>query len=249
MAKVNISPPSAWIDVVDKIEEDLCWQLAFEQVIINYQETLAPEIIEELRTIKDGKALLTDNGFAIDTLIRRNLYGVGTIEEAEKRLNDIEASLLGFTVSLMGNRTTSNPNVVNNQFDYSSLPESSGAWLFRFREKVPGTYYQTRQSNILANSAVRKWLKQRFEAGKGFRALEADALALLHDFIALVTEESPEGLIYGSELSNQGPQVLDLVKKARGGAFSGDISRTAAANELFQNQFFLQLYTTAAQIV
>ena len=86
MAQVNISPPSVWIKVVEKIEEDLCWQLAFEQVIINYQETLAPEIIEELRTIKDGKALLTDDGFAIDTLIRRNLFSVGTIEEAEKDL-------------------------------------------------------------------------------------------------------------------------------------------------------------------
>lgn len=249
MAQVNISPPSVWIKVVEKIEEDLCWQLAFEQVIINYQETLAPEIIEELRTIKDGKALLTDDGFAIDTLIRRNLYGVGTIEEAEKRLNDIEASLLGFSYSLMGNRVTTNPNVVNNQFDYSRLPESSGAWLFRFREKVPATYYQNRQSDIFANSAVKKWLKQRFEAGKGFRALEADALALLHDFIALVTEGSEEGLIYGSEITTQRPQVLDLLKKARGGAFSGDISRTAATDQLFQNQFFLQLYTTAAQIV
>ena len=138
MANIDLKPPSVWIKVVEKIEEDLCWQLAFEQVIINYQETLAPEIIEELRMVKDGKALLTDDGFAIDTLIRRNLFSVGTIEEAEKRLNDIEASLLGFGYSLMGNRVTTNPNVVNNQFDYSRLPESSGAWLFRFREKVPG---------------------------------------------------------------------------------------------------------------
>ena len=45
----NISPPSEWIDVLERVEEDLCWQLAFEQVIINYDEVLVPEVVEQLR--------------------------------------------------------------------------------------------------------------------------------------------------------------------------------------------------------
>ena len=237
----NISPPSEWIDVLERVEEDLCWQLAFEQVIINYDEVLIPEVVEELRRVdpETGKALLTQNEWAIDTLIRRNIFGMPIIEYAEDKIREIEGSLLGFHFSLMGNRTTSDPNKVRPGDSQPELPASSGAWMFRFREKLNGIAVKS-EGSFLATPATKDWLAKRFASGTGYRNILFEEIAILHDFV------DAQPLIFVDELDRSAGEVSELITKAQ---TSGPRGIQVHANDLLNNPDFVRLQTEAFKII
>ena len=173
MATNYIGPPQEWLAIEATLKEKLCWQLAFEAVILNYDTLLTDNVKTEL--IQQG--LLDETGFTgaafdvdyVDTLVRRNLFGTKTIEKAEEDAIAIESVLLGFSFNWMGDRATTRP--------YEALPANEGVragqefgeseWWYRFRYKDtvsvdwPGG---DRGPKGLRDPAIISWLESRSPA-------------------------------------------------------------------------------------
>ena len=272
MANIDLKPPQKWLDLQSTLEDGLCNQLALENVVYNFSTLLAPEIVEELKKPDpDGNVLIENDEFDTDVLVRRNLRASDTFEESKQILIDLESTILGFSVSQMGDRQSTRP--YDSAPRISELLEGKDDWLFRFRSEELGTFRFTKQGDNyrgLRDTNIFNFLLNRTRAEQGYRSLTFEDLQTLLFFNIYTTapfamrDVSSLGVNsiisqYGglSAVQQDSTTIVDLIRKgAKPGIptaeiqqlFSQEILRVPASNRRAVTNF-RKIYKDVAKIL
>ena len=185
----DISPPQAWIDILETLENGLCYQMGLENVVYNFTSLLEDDVVERLRTEPDanGEVLIENENFNTNVLVRRNLWGTKTFDEAKQNAADLESTLLGFSSAQMGNRTTTRP------FDNGPVGQvlpNKDSWFFYFRyeERNIRVVNSRISSEGLRNPSIGNWLEKRLLSPKPtYASLDSNDLATLLFFNRFTT--------------------------------------------------------------
>ena len=173
--------------------------------------------------------MIENENFNTNVLVRRNLWGTKTFDEAKQNAADLESTLLGFSSAQMGNRTTTRP------FDNGPVGQvlpNKDSWFFYFRyeERNIRVVNSRISSEGLRNPSIGNWLEKRLLSPKPtYASLDSNDLATLLFFNRFTTNTqiipeldeaftNPYGRGGGTEIVERDSEIISgLIREIRPG--------------------------------